>query len=156
MNVATSRLIGPALDWAVGHALGIEARNNRVVYFVPHEAECDDHLEFVCMADSHAHATEQCEDAYPGCRVEDVEMLEPFSPSTNWAQAGPIIESERIMLTNGTPVSGSFTWYAFTSKPAPSASIKGATALEAAMRNFVAIKLGDEVHLPEGLLSASH
>lgn len=156
MNVATTKLIGPALDWAVGHALGLEPRNNWAVYFVPFEAESDEILDFECMADNREHAVEQCENAYPGCSIAGAEPMTPYSPSTSWAHAGPIIERERIMLTNGTPASGSFTWYAFTSKCSPAASVKGATALEAAMRKLVAIKLGDEVHLPEGLPSAAH
>lgn len=155
MNIKTSELIGQALDWAVGNALGIETRNNTVVYYVPYEAESDDQLEFVCMADSRAHAVEQCEAAYPNCSVEEVQPMTPYSPSTNWDQAGPLIESERIMLTNGTPESGSFTWYAFTSW-APSTSIKGPTALVAAMRKLVAIKIGDEVHVPDALQGTSH
>jgi len=156
MKVATSKLTGPALDWAVGNALGLEARNNWSVYFVPFEAETDEILDFECMADNREHAVEQCENAYPGCSIAGAEPMTPYSPSTSWEHAGPIIERERIMLTNGTPASGTFTWYAFTSKCPAAASIKGATALEAAMRKLVAIKIGDEVHLPEGLPSAAH
>jgi len=146
MMVATSKLTGPALDWAVGNALGIEARNNWAVYFAPVDAESDEIHDFECMADNREHAVEQCESAYPGCSIAGAEPMTPYSPSTNWEHAGPIIERERIMLTNGTAVSGSFTWYAFTNSPAP--SIKGATALEAAMRKLVALKIGDEILLP--------
>ena len=67
-----------------------------------------------------------------------------FTPSTDWAQGGPIIERERICLIDqgGDYWQGLWGWKeAF-----------GPTFLIAAMRCYVAGKLGDEVDIPEELL----
>lgn len=64
-------------------------------------------------------------------------MANDWAPSTNWQDAGPIIERERIDIN--TDVYG---WTAYI-------DIKdrmfGDTALEAAMRAFVASRFGPEV-----------
>ena len=72
-----------------------------------------------------------------------------FAPSTNWSQGGKIIERECIEIscihtTGYTPD----TW---TAHHPQRAWAKGATPLIAAMRCYVASKLGDEVQLPEEL-----
>ena len=73
--------------------------------------------------------------------------------STDWAQGGPIIEREGINLSHNT---FHYTrWEAWT--PAPEqergeAVALGPTPLIAAMRCYVASKLGDEVEIPEELL----
>jgi len=77
-----------------------------------------------------------------------------FAPSTDWAQGGPIIEREKIDLQ----------CWDFHSRPWK-ASIDGGTdagialyqeygptPLIAAMRCYVASKLGDEIEIPEELL----
>lgn len=81
------------------------------------------------------------------CRAEDSRF--DWCPSTEWNQGGPIIERERIMLDAGEP------WEARTqlrpvSGPhmAPCYAMEGPTPLIAAMRAYVASKLGDEVELP--------
>ena len=63
--------------------------------------------------------------------------------STDWAQGGPIIEREGIDLSRAG--SG---WWAVNS-PLPIQS--GPTPLIAAMRCYVASKLGDTVEIPEEL-----
>lgn len=78
----------------------------------------------------------------PGTRYE-------FQPSTHWAQGGPIIEREGINLDN---YAKNPRWSAWT--PAPDreygeAQAFGPTPLIAAMRCYVASKLGDEVDLPK-------
>ena len=68
-----------------------------------------------------------------------------FSPSTNWAQGGPIIERECISVarldTNSwvAHIDGIYCCY-------------GVSAIVAAMRCYVASKLVDEVDVPEELL----
>lgn len=66
---------------------------------------------------------------------------ERYSPSTDWAQGGPIIERERISVNDGgfyypgrrsAWIDASFTAY-------------GPTPLVAAMRAYVASKFGNEV-----------
>lgn len=67
-----------------------------------------------------------------------------FNPSENWSQGGPIIERENICLVelNNTGI-----WRAFCGDK----QVNGPTPLIAAMRCFVASKLGDEVDIPEEL-----
>jgi hypothetical protein len=68
-----------------------------------------------------------------------------FKPSTDWAQGGPIIEREGIELFRNNEKN-----YWFTSK-ARNQIGAGPTPLIAAMRCYVASKLGDEVEIPEEL-----
>ena len=73
--------------------------------------------------------------------------------STDWAQGGPIIERERITLRVSTMPG--IDWVAFYDVPGEyHARIreKGPTALIAAMRCYVASRLGAEVEVPEELL----
>jgi hypothetical protein len=65
--------------------------------------------------------------------------------STDWAEGGAIIEQEMIKLV---PISGAL-WEA--SKHNQNVPNDGATPLIAAMRCYVASKLGDEVEIPEEL-----
>lgn len=87
-----------------------------------------------------------------GALIEAVES--GFRPSTNWLQGGAIIEREEIStakLEETLPdaiaphpacwsghIDGAYVRY-------------GPTPLIAAMRCFVASKLGDEIQIPEGL-----
>ena len=76
-----------------------------------------------------------------------------YTPSTDWSQGGPIIERERLQVTterDGTWICsipfaveiGRYRKYIFTHGPTP---------LIAAMRCYVASKLGDEVEVPDEL-----
>jgi hypothetical protein len=64
-----------------------------------------------------------------------------FRPSTNWAQGGPIIEREEIAIFLEYPKE----WGATDGNY----SKGGDTPLIAAMRCYVASKLGDEVEIPK-------
>lgn len=91
------------------------------------------------------------EGGYAGCYQNEV-----YSPSTDWAQGGPIIERERIDLFTEKPASENWTasiahyqngerlvgWRSHQYGPTP---------LIAAMRCYVASKRGDEVHVPDAL-----
>jgi hypothetical protein len=69
-----------------------------------------------------------------------------YQPSTDWAQGGPIIEREKIdVFCSGV------VWDASTGDRHPNVVCAGKTPLEAAMRCYVASKLGDEVEIPEEL-----
>ena len=68
----------------------------------------------------------------------------PFS--TEWALGGPIMESEGISLY----LYGGSEWEAHVGNKA----YQGPTPLVAAMRCYVASKLGDEVEIPEALQTA--
>ncbi len=67
-----------------------------------------------------------------------------FEPSTKWSQGGPIIERERIELKDD----GGTDWLASHNNDTVQF---GPTPLIAAMRSYVACKLGDEVEIPEEL-----
>ena len=67
--------------------------------------------------------------------------------STNWAQGGPIIEREGICLW-----SEGYDWEAkMQASSGKWLEVWGSTPLIAAMRCYVASKLGDEVEIPEEL-----
>ena len=70
-----------------------------------------------------------------------------YSLSTDWAQGGPIIERERIGI--GHAWEGD-DWLAST-HGIDDPIFYGPTPLIAAMRCYVASKLGDEVELPKEL-----
>ena len=71
-----------------------------------------------------------------------------WAPSTNWAQGGPIIERECISIehcnkdTSESPWGACSAGWKYQFGPAP---------LIAAMRCYVASKLGDEVEIPKEL-----
>lgn len=83
-----------------------------------------------------------------------------FNYSTNWSQGGPIIEREGIeLLCNLTAVEAErfsksrADWQAFYRHRRRTEERSYATTpLVAAMRCYVASKLGDEVDVPETLL----
>lgn len=68
-----------------------------------------------------------------------------YSPSTNWAQGGPIVERDIEELQR--EADGTF-WAA-----TPTHSARGATPLIAAMRCYVASRLCDKIDVPEQLLA---
>ena len=68
-----------------------------------------------------------------------------FQPSTDWSQGGPIIELEKIETRHD----GRQSWCTWMNKVG---AMHGPTPLIAAMRCFVASKLGDEVEMPDELL----
>jgi hypothetical protein len=125
MQIKTSELTDPALDWAV--------------------AKCKEYRVFkdAVLAGSIKRGW-----WFSGLSI-DPNMWAPlanFSPSTNWAQGGPIIERGLLVLYPD-PSDGwrarsymDLTYY------------KGSTPLIAAMRAYVASQLGDEVDVPEELL----
>lgn len=105
-----------------------------------------------------------------GCRVETwhrklVAILfpgapraVPWSPHSNWAQGGPIIEREKIKVSPN--VRGTWSAQIRHTEPHPLVShpvlagwtnSAGPTPLTAAMRCYVASKLGDIVNIPKEL-----
>lgn len=76
--------------------------------------------------------------------------LAAYTPSTDWAQGGPIIERERITVTYND---NDDVWEAFYESGMNDDYERGSTPLIAAMRCYVASKLGDEVDVPEELLT---
>jgi Protein of unknown function (DUF2591) len=123
MKVKTSELTGPALDWAV--------------------AKCEGRLE-----------------EYPFSAMPSSKWY--YSPSTHWMHGGKIIEREGIGFWKSGDKNYRGQWAAapaewmevevespeFDSLPDPT---HGPTPLIAAMRCFVASKLGDTVEVPDSL-----
>ena len=74
------------------------------------------------------------------------------SYSTNWAQGGPIIEQEKIAVNYDHTGRRIDCWTAAcASMPLTWATLSGPTPLIAAMRCYVASKLGDDIEIPEGI-----
>ena len=121
----TSDLTGSALDWAVAKIIDGEA------------PVWDESTQNFLVGEESEH-----------------DFLNEFMPSTNWAQGGPIIDLERISIR--TYAKPGHNWVAFidcggSSISGAKARQVGPTALTAAMRCFVASKLGDTVELPKEL-----
>ena len=73
--------------------------------------------------------------------------------STNWSQGGPIIEREKCIATIERLNNGDFRVqmpYDLT-EDRPGRYFYGSTPLIAAMRCYVASKLGDDVNIPDEL-----
>jgi hypothetical protein len=128
MKTKTAELTGAALDWAVAKITNPEWTDEDRRYNT---------IGYVDTGD-----------------IDD----EPYAPSTDWAQGGPIIEREKID-TNHISIdqySGDSYWVASFPRPATHKDLwrfgYGPTLLIAAMRCYVANKLGDEVEVPDGLV----
>ena len=123
MKIKTSELTGAALDWAVAKC---EHGIKRYKYGAP------------CFSPDTKRIYET-----EGLRQIGVN----FTPSTNWAQGGPIIEREGMTIALDA-----FGWEArhYDGETEPW-TMTGDTPLVAAMRCFVASKLGDTVDVPEEL-----
>jgi hypothetical protein len=76
-----------------------------------------------------------------------------YAPSSNWEQGGAIIQREWINITNQDDV-----WTAETADDVPDGyvTMQGETPLVAAMRCYVAQRIGDEIEVPEELLDSIH
>ena len=71
-----------------------------------------------------------------------------YSPSTNWVQGGPIIEREWICVNSWPNESDNDArWLATNWETPKTCQCWGPTPLIAAMRCYVASKLGDEVEI---------
>ena len=92
-----------------------------------------------------------------GFRVYENESMKMqginFAPSTNWSQGGPIIEREKIELIPPKDEDDN-EWMAvwYKCEDAEAGIQVGTSPIIAAMRCYVASKLGDEVDIPEELL----
>lgn len=69
----------------------------------------------------------------------------PFHPSSDWSQGGPIIEREGFSVSKGNK-----GWS--VTNPWECIIMFGSTPLDAAMRCYVASKLGDVVSVPDEIV----
>ena len=124
MKMKTSELIGSALDWAVAVADNL----------LPKHISLNTDLTHPLVLDG----------------------IQSYGPSFIWSQGGPIIEREKITVVFRIMRDGSTNYWA-TTEPNDlrtdyePVGLDGPTPLIAAMRCFVASKLGDEVEIPEVL-----
>ena len=119
----TSELTGAALDWAV--------------------AKCEGLLCFGYAAN--------VVDRF--ALIDSDDHWELFEPSREWECGGPIIEREKISLEHlpGAGDAGADVWVATRVEGSSISEEQGPTPLIAAMRCYVASKLGDEIEIPEEL-----
>jgi hypothetical protein len=94
-------------------------------------------------------AVAKCEGVY----FENLREFEDYALNycTDWEHGGPLIEREGIGLDQYADYP---RWQAFTpapEQPSGHCACTGPTPLIAAMRCYVASKLGDDVEVPEGL-----
>jgi hypothetical protein len=120
----TNELTGAALDWAVAKCEGYTDLH-KIAGRMPHEPQLG---------------------MWPPRKEYGVMELWELGYSTDWAQGGSIIERELIELHRGGVYTENF-WRATRN----SVTAYGPTPLIAAMRCYVASKLGDEINLPKEL-----
>lgn len=120
----TSDLTGPALDWAACEAAGL------------------------------LKAYAQFRSGRNFLKVWGVARNEHLHPSTVWAQGGPILEREFIELVPGHPWKAVAHIEEAVGDDIVEVKVEkyGPTPLIAAMRCYVASKLGDEVEVPDELV----
>lgn len=83
----------------------------------------------------------------------NIRLRHEWSPSVNWAQGGPIIEREKIELIpprDEDDPEWMAVWY--KCEDAEAGIHVGTSPLLAAMRCYVASKLGDQVEVPDELV----
>lgn len=114
----TSELQGAALDWAVAKCEG-----KGIEFDYP----SDPWLTRDGIADQPLHS---------------------YTPSTDWAQGGPIIEREELLLSCNWQRPYALKVFVDEKRVVQS---NGPTPLIAAMRCYVASKLGDEIEVPNEL-----
>ena len=133
VTVETNKLISPALDWAVAKCEGWEdGRYMRSPYI---------------RKNVHGRVI--------GIQVPIHREYRWFNPSTDWSQGGPIIERELIRVI--APTMRGIDWIARIKQGLPSSmhgwfEKTGPDPLIAAMRCYVASKLGDAVQIPTELV----
>lgn len=125
VSMRAKELFGTALDWAVAKA----------------EGYIDDPESWLY-----------------GASLKEVEAS-TFRPRENWSVGGPLIEREKIQLTPLNQDNPKYGWAAaYKDRGEWGDDLysvhrqRGITPLVAAMRCFVAAKLGDTVQVPQGLL----
>lgn len=123
VEVKTAELAGAALDWAVAIAESLTAFVAPPQYGNPH---------LVCVMPGHVHRG-----------------YYRYSPSTDWSQCGPLIESRKVMIIY--PEGEQLDWEASATNDCD--LHLGPTPLIAACRAIVASVLGETVSVPKELLS---
>lgn len=144
MKIKTSELTGTALDWAVAKCEGDKLFRARL-------GRPDDW-------DGAAYRAGDTSDErwVPRVQVANVGWFADYtySPSTNWSQGGPIIERGHIHTwtdRKDAAYAGHPDSYWVAEMTEIGGIWWGPTPLIAAMRCYVANKLGDEIDIPKEL-----
>jgi hypothetical protein len=139
MLVNAEYLDGLALDWAVAKAKGYQLYK-------------DAHLNGETKYGWHVSGLSEDHNYWIS--------LEAYSPSTDWAQGGPIIECELIDMqakyNSGNPIVPKGQWYwqaSIVGEDGVAYWFDGPAPLVTAMRCYVASKLGPELDVPDELMS---
>lgn len=138
VEVKTAELTGPALDWAVANAT--EAWEFAHEWFPTMTLD----PRFIGIRNV---AVDGCVWLEP--RNPFRQDPQPFRPSTDWAQGGPLRDEYDIGIEPGAPDD---LRYAYV----PGRDLEGSfgeTALIALCRAIVSTRLGDVVHVPAELVS---
>lgn len=156
MKIKTTELIGQALDLAVANALGVLKQAPNTCQSCHHfeEISVRDGSDYLCHLGDLSWSGDGCSDQPFGDAISAAYGIHERCPlkagtkteaySTLWAQGGPIIERERITISDALDqwvagLKGTLSWF-------------GPTPLIAAMRCYVASKLGGEVEVPDELI----
>ena len=129
MKIKISELTGAALDWLVAEC---EGKVEQGVYGTPELLESGLHLHYC-----------------------DVLLSHPYSPSTDWAQGGTLIQREKMTLSydeDGQTYSAYVSLFRQRGMSNRTRWRSGPTPLIAAMRCLCCSLLGDEVEIPDELL----
>lgn len=157
----TSELIGAVLDWAVAKCEEFKpcaVYGRGAVRDSGFALPTSRGYEAALLRPSHDSWCAKCED-YPWSKHQVV-----WEPTKKWSQGGPIIEREGIntFKYNKLDEREPDKWGAHKVVPrkamdnveySAALCLDGPTPLIAAMRCYVASKLGDEVEIPSELLS---
>ena len=140
MKIKVSELTGAALDWAVAKAFGynviVVTGQQRYDRLDPEEKADREYSELI-------------RSSRPMLYWDNPTARTPCpSFSTDWVLGGQIIERELIELRYDRTGRWANAWIASTLER----MIGGPTPLIAAMRCYVAAKLGDEVDIPDELI----
>ena len=134
MKIKASELTGAALNWAAA-----KADNN---LHPKGDVRLLDRNVFIITAGDY----------------ENPDLWQRYAPAIYWAQGGPIIDREMIQLTPHCMVNPLHGWAAAFRSFDEDDNVfalhrmRGRTPLRAAMRCYVASKLGDTVDIPDELL----
>ena len=137
-KMKTNQLTGHALNWAVAMAEGDKVYRPR--------------LGRPSNWDKEAYLADGSDDRWV-VRVQNPRVAHfvdwTYNPSGDWMQGGPIIEREKIGVV--TSPDDANVWVGSMLEPDWKFNCAGTTPLVAAMRCYVASKLGDEVEIPAEL-----
>ena len=129
MKMKTSELQEEALDWAVAKCKDLQVWKSRGGWLVFESYDCPEFRN-----DS------------------DDSNWQRFCPTYDWSQGGPIIEQEWLDVTPWPNESDEDLRWQCKQHDSIDCVAFGPTPLIAAMRCYVASKLGDEVEVPDELM----